>query len=93
MNLKISGISSIPQFYIPSKKFLEYRSFITQEFLKKNMLASNIIYVSTFHKKKEIDLYLKHLKSILAKIKDFEKGQKIRISKIIIIKKVFRKNN
>ena len=93
LNLKISGISSIPQFYIPSKKFLEYRSFITQEFLKKNMLASNIIYVSTFHKKKEIDLYLKHLKSILAKIKDFEKGQQIRISKINIIKKVFRKNN
>ena len=44
------------------------------------MLASNIIYV--FYYKKEIDLYLKHLKSILAKIKDL-KGQKIRIQKLI----------
>ena len=43
--------------------------------------------------KKGNDLYLKHLKSILIQIKDFENGQKIRISKINVIKKVFRKNN
>ena len=93
LNLQISGVASIPQFYIPSNNFLKYRTFITQEFLKKKILASNIIYISTAHDKKGIDLYLKNLDKIFEKIKEFETRKKIFIKKKYLIKNVFRKNN
>ena len=93
LNLQISGVASIPQFYIPSNNFLKYRTFITQEFLKKKILASNIIYISTAHDKKRIDLYLKNLDKIFEKIKEFETRKKILIKKKYLIKNVFRKNN
>ena len=93
LNLQISGVASIPQFYIPSNNFLKYRTFITQEFLKKKILASNIIYISTAHDKKRIDLYLKNLDKIFEKIKEFETRKKIFIKKKYLIKNVFRKNN
>jgi hypothetical protein len=41
-----------------------YKTFITQELLKKNILASNIIYISVAHKKKHLDKYFLNLEKI-----------------------------
>jgi len=93
LNMIVCGVASIPQFYIPSENFLNYRAFITDQFLKKGILASNIIYLSTAHDKKKIDFYLKNLQIILEQVKDFENGKKIPMKKINLIKNVFRRNS
>jgi len=77
LNLKIGGVASIPQFYIPSKNFLKYKTFITQEFLKHNMLAGNLVFVSILHNNLMIKKYEKILNLIFEKIKDFEDGENI----------------
>ena len=41
-----------------------YKSFITQEMLKKNILATNTIYVSISHNKSNLKRYFEHLDKI-----------------------------
>jgi glutamate-1-semialdehyde 2,1-aminomutase len=74
-NLKIliSGIESITSFSFQSKYNLHYKTYITQEMLKKNYLASNLIFICTLHNKKIIDLYTQKLDPIFKKISFFEK--------------------
>tara|TARA_A100001035_G_C27780522_1_gene501497 strand:+ start:131 stop:1438 length:1308 start_codon:yes stop_codon:yes gene_type:complete len=69
-NLKINifGISALPSFIFDSPNFLKYKTFITQEMLKKNFLASNACYLSIAHKKQFIDNYLDLLNDIFSKI-------------------------
>ena len=74
LNISIMGLESIPSFVINSKKFLEYKTYITQEMLKKGYLCTNVIFVSTAHNKKIVNNYLKHLSSIFRKIAYFEKN-------------------
>ena len=61
-----------------SKNNLKYKTLITQEFLKKNILASNLMFMSTAHKKEHIDLYLYHLEKIFRLIADCENGLDIK---------------
>ena len=44
----------IPKFSFNSKNDLAYKTFITQEMLKRGYLATNSIYVSTAHSEKII---------------------------------------
>ena len=68
----------MPFFIFESKNHNLYKSYITQEFLKKGIMASNVIYVSVVHSKKLIDEYLNSLDFIFKKIKDSEiKNKKI----------------
>ena len=55
-----------------------YKSYITQELLNKNILGSNIVYISVTHKQKEIDKYFYEFEKILKKIKSFENGEDIK---------------
>jgi len=73
LKILISGIESITSFSFQSKYNLHYKTYITQEMLKKNYLASNLIFISTLHNKKIIDLYIKKLDPIFKKISFFEK--------------------
>ena len=77
LKIIIGGVASIPQFYIPSKKFLKYKTYITQEFLKNDMLAGNLVFVSTCHDNQMMKKYEKILNSIFEKIRDFEDGENI----------------
>ena len=77
LKIIIGGVASIPQFYIPSKKFLKYKTYITQEFLKNDMLAGNLVFVSTYHDNQMMKKYEKILNSIFEKIRDFEDGENI----------------
>ena len=72
LDIKIGGIESIVFYSFVSKNNLKYKTFISQEMLKKNYLASNITYLTIHHKKKVIDDYIKNLDPIFSKIKLFE---------------------
>ena len=74
LNLKITGIESITSFNFISKKNIAYKTFITQEMLKKKYLASNQIFLTILHTKKIIDKYINELDPIFKKIGNFEKN-------------------
>ena len=75
-NLKISvlGIPALSSFSIISKDWLKYKTFITQEMLKKKMLCSNALFMSVKHEEKILDEYLNNLDEIFLKISKFEKN-------------------
>ena len=77
LEIKISGIESITSFTFKSNNHLAYKTFITQEMLKKNYLASNLIYINIFHTKKIIDKYIEDLDPVFKLIKKFEEGEDV----------------
>jgi glutamate-1-semialdehyde aminotransferase len=77
IKIKIFGIGSISSFSINPKKDLAYKTFITQEFLKNGIMASNLIYCNIFHNSKNMKKYFYVLDKIFKKIRKFEDGEKI----------------
>jgi len=76
LNIQIKGLPSISKFEIKSKNFQAYKTFITQEMLKKGFLASSSVYLSVFHEKKVLDNYLDNLNDIFKIIKKCEQKEK-----------------
>jgi glutamate-1-semialdehyde 2,1-aminomutase len=74
--ITISGIDSITQFNFNLSRNEEYKTFITQEMLKKNILATNLVFTNIFHTKKIIDQYAHELDKIFNKIKVIEDSKK-----------------
>ena len=72
LKIRISGIESITSFNFLYKKNYEYKTFISQEMLKKKYLASNQIFITIYHTKKVIDEYINKLDPVFKKIKYFE---------------------
>ena len=70
-----TGIAALAGFSFESKNNLLYKTYITQEMLKKNYLAANSIYVSISHKKKILNRYFDELEGILQNISKCEKGE------------------
>ena len=77
LTLNVSGLPSLSSFSINSKNWIKYKTYITQEMLKNNFLASNTIYLSTAHKNENIDEYFYHLDRIFSSIKEFEDKKNI----------------
>ena len=76
LNIMIQGLDSIPSFNFKSNNNLNYKTLITQEMLKKNFLASNIVYCSIAHKEKILDQYFDIMDEVFRKISKIENGQK-----------------
>ena len=74
LKINIYGLDAIPSFSINSKDWLKYKTYITQEMLFKNILASNLVFVSISHKEKELKKYFKTLEIIFKKISKFEEN-------------------
>ena len=68
IKLKIQGLNALPRFDFESKNNLYFKTFISQEFLKKKILASNTIYLCTEHNMKIFDNYFDILDSVFYKI-------------------------
>ena len=83
-NLPISiyGLDSIPSFRFLGKNSAKYKTYFTQEMLKKGILATNTIYVSIVHTKKYLNMYAKEIDQIFFKIKKCEQ-KKMSINKIL----------
>ena len=77
LDLAINGLNALSAFKIKSPRWLKYKTYITQEMLKKGFLASNAIYASIAHKKEDIEKYFYHLEPIFTKISDFENGKNV----------------
>jgi glutamate-1-semialdehyde 2,1-aminomutase len=75
--ISINGIDALPSFVINSSKFLHYKTFISQEMLKKNFLCTNVVFVSTAHNELILKKYIKNLDKIFYTIKECEEGKDI----------------
>jgi glutamate-1-semialdehyde aminotransferase/spore coat polysaccharide biosynthesis protein SpsF (cytidylyltransferase family) len=76
IKITIQGLEALPNFYFEPEKNLRYKTLITQEMLKKKILASNSIYCSVEHKEKILIRYFDVLNEIFYKISKIEKGEK-----------------
>ena len=69
IKLDIKGLDAMPKFDFVNKNNLYYKTYISQEFLKKNFLASYSIYLCVNHNKNLINRYFDILDSIFFEIK------------------------
>ena len=76
IEIEVFGLDAMPGFRFKYEQNNLYKSFITQEFLKNNILASTSIYVSNDHNMKVINKYLVILDKIFAKISEHRKNKK-----------------
>jgi len=74
LSVSITGIDALPAFSFNSKYNLEYKTFITQEMLKKGYLAGTSIYLSTAHTNEIINTYLIEFEEIIEKIGSIEEN-------------------
>ena len=69
IKIRIQGIDALPSFSFDSKLNLYLKTFITQEMLKKNILATNSVYCCVEHEK-YLSIYFAELEKIFSKIKN-----------------------
>ena len=77
LEFEIFGMPALTNFKIKNKNWLTYKTIITQEMLKKDILSSNQIYLSTAHNKKFIDMFIFELEKILIQIVDHDNNSKL----------------
>ena len=71
------GIPALAGYNFKSKNHLAYKTFITQEMLKKGYLAGNSMYPCIAHTPEILDGYFFELDKIFAQICDFEDGKDV----------------
>lgn len=75
VKLKTAGLSALTSFSVDSKDWLKYKTYITQEMLKKGILAGHCVYVCTEHSDEVIDRYFEEFEPLVEKIARFEEGE------------------
>ena len=66
-----SAIPSVSSFKINSKNHLKYKTFITQEMLKKGFLAGTAVYTSMAHSKDKLNNYYDSLNDVFRLISKY----------------------
>jgi glutamate-1-semialdehyde 2,1-aminomutase len=69
IKIKTQGLDAIPSFYFLNENHEKFVALITREMLKKNILASNVVYVCVHHNKLLLKKYFKELNQIFSIIK------------------------
>jgi len=77
LKISTSGLPSLTSFAFDGEHALAYKTFITQEMLKKGMLAGTSVYVCIEHQPLIIEKYFDNLDSIFSTIKACEDGADI----------------
>ena len=70
-------IPALAGYTFKSKNHLAYKTYITQEMLKKGFLAGNSLYPCIAHTPEILDNYFYELDGIFAQIRDFEDGKDV----------------
>ena len=78
LKIKVNGIPSLANFSFSSDKNQIYKTLITQEMLKKNFLASNVVYCSIKHNDSILDKYFVNLKNAFKLVSLCESGFDVR---------------
>lgn len=68
--IEVGGFPAISNFKFSSGDNLAYKTYITQEMLKRGYLASTIFYVSTAHDDKLFEKYFEELSEVLTSLKE-----------------------
>jgi glutamate-1-semialdehyde aminotransferase len=68
LNLNIEGLDALPRFEFTHDDHQYFKTYISQEFLKKGILATNSIYLSVVHDDLLVNRYLDILETIFKKI-------------------------
>ena len=82
IKITIEGMEGIPTFKFNYEENLQYKTYLTQEMLKKNILATNSVYLSSSHESSFLDIYANNLDKIFKNIKNCI-DQKISIYEIL----------
>ena len=75
LDITVSGISAMTTYSFNSSNAAAYKTFITQEMLKKGFLASTHFYACTEHTDKHLNLYFEALNGIYATLFKCESGE------------------
>ncbi|MDB4060241.1 aminotransferase class III-fold pyridoxal phosphate-dependent enzyme [Flavobacteriaceae bacterium] len=82
LDITISGIPAMTSYSFNSRNTLEYKTFITQEMLKKGFLASTIFYACTEHTDEHLSNYFDELDKIYKIISKCE-SEKLNINTLL----------
>jgi len=77
LDIETWGLPALAGFSFNSENNLAYKTYITQEMLKKGCLGGNSVYVSTEHSEGIVDEYFKNLDDIFNEIRAYEDGKDI----------------
>lgn len=77
LSISLTGLPALSNFSIASDNALEYKTYITQEMLKKGYLAGTTVYVSLAHSRTIFDEYIEVLDPIFKIIAEAEAGKDI----------------
>jgi glutamate-1-semialdehyde aminotransferase len=72
LKIKVQGLDALPNFIFNSKNHNAYKSYISQEMVKKRILASNTVYTCISHGNKDLRNYFDILNNIFKNIKKCE---------------------
>lgn len=76
LSISIAGIPALSTFSFNSENNLHYKTYITQEMLKKGFLASTHFYASVAHEEKHLNSYFENLNEVFKTINKCETGDK-----------------
>ena len=79
IDIKISGIESIPSFKFNYKNHLIYKTLLSQEMLRHNIIATNTGFVSVLHERIFKSKYPDILNNVFEKVKKIEKNKNIKV--------------
>jgi glutamate-1-semialdehyde 2,1-aminomutase len=74
LSISVTGIPALSTYSFNSEYALEYKTFVTQEMLKKGILASTHFYACTEHSDENINRYLEELDVVYKTISKCEEG-------------------
>ena len=76
VKIKIGNYKAIPSFKFDYKNEKKISTIFTYEMLKKKYLATNSVFLSFSHKKKDIDKYLKNFEIVFSILQKYLKDRK-----------------
>ena len=82
LEIGVTGIPALSAYSFKSEHALAYKTLVTQEMLKKNILASTNFYASIAHDDEFIDRYLEELDKVFSIIKKCE-NQEFKIESLL----------
>lgn len=82
LEIDVAGIPALSTYSFKSEQALAYKTLVTQEMLKKNILASTNFYASIAHKDEFIDRYFDELDKVFSIIKKCE-DQELKIESLL----------
>lgn len=74
LSISVSGMPALSTYSFESEKALEYKTYITQEMLKKGFLASTNFYACTEHTDADIQSYFAELDEVYYNLSECDKG-------------------